>query len=1365
MKPKSSASRLFFPTAMTLAGFALLASPAVHATTFYWDNGAGNNASGNNTNWATTLGGGTDPAGTPNSLTDDVYFNILTLNTNQTMGLNGSRSYLGITFNSTGATNIENHTSSGTSNTLTIGSGGITVNNGAGTAGLGNNGATGSIIYRLADNQIWANNSNSLLTIGGSNIANVGNTTPYTLTLGGSGTAGITINSGIADGGTTGTTAITVNNTGGGTTTLVSANSYSGKTTITAGILSLGNALAMQNSVLDTTASVTGGATDGLRTTVTTLTLGGLTGNKNLASVFTTATGGTTGLIANGGFAGLTALTLNPGSGVTNSYSGAITNGAATTALNKTGLGTQTLAGANTYTGNTTVTGGTLNITGSLTGNTTASTLALGTTAANTVVNVSGNMTLFNVTGSAIANSNAVYNQTAGTVTISPTATSTFATAGSGNFNLTGGTYNVSTGGFLLTNGATATGVAYVGGTGNLTLANTSNGGIVFNGTGALTVGPGGTMTRANGAAAFYLNVGTNSTSFLNVAGGNIDLGTGLVRFGNGGSVTGLSSSINLAGGTLTMGAVVTNIATSTGNFYANFAGGTLKASAALSSPFSTGNGVTTTSTIFGAITNNNNANTAFNTQIGTTSNFTGGLTIDTNGNSVTYGNALLGANTASNGVKQTNITVTGGTGYIGAPLVQFTGGTLATNGSPATGYAVINAAGAVTGVVITSPGEYSTAPTVTLTGGGGTGASIALSTLSANVADSGLTKIGANTLTLSSATVNTYTGATTVNAGTLALNYANLAAPTNLVNSGSALVLGGGTLSMSAKNTNTSQTFAGTTLNSGGSAISVTPNGAGAVFVLGGITRNSGSTVLFTLPTGTQNSTYGITTTATNTATSILGGWATTGNDWAVTGASGTNNVTALSSYFTYDNVAGWIGAGAGATSNMTDGSGYDATYTNSITLNSLRFNASGSDSNLGVVSGNNLTVASGGILVTNNVGAKYQRIGFLNNSFNTGEGQGGLTSSGTELLINQNNSSTGHLEIYSSIFGTGVSLVKSGAGFLDLKGLAASYDGATTINGGTLQVSGGNDRLPTGTTLTINNGTFQLASVNQNVAGLAGSATAIVDNFAGTNTLTVSGAGSNNFAGVIKNTTGTLNLTQSGAGIQTLSGANTYTGTTTVASGTLVISGNQSSATGAVSVNGTLAGSGGTVGGNTTINAGGHLAVGDGTAHSTGKETFTGKLTFVATSIFDWDISSPITNQAGADQGTYDQVINTNAAKMSGTSVFNVILGTGKSYSDAFWDTDKTWTNVFSGTGVATDLSTIFTSFTDNGTPLIGGLVPGEGTFTFNGSTTLTWSAVPEPTSALAGLLLTAGLLRRRRRTGVERAIPNRDTSFSTW
>lgn len=150
---------------------------------------------------------------------------------------------------------------------------------------------------------------------------------------------------------------------GVGSARLASANTYSGITKVSDGILSLTNALALQNSAVDTTASVTGTATAGLVAGVTTLTLGGLTGNKNLADVFATGTAG--------GYGSVTALTLNPGTGVTRTYGAAITNGAAGMSLTKTGLGTQVLSATNTYTGATTVSVGTLVVDGSISTSTT----------------------------------------------------------------------------------------------------------------------------------------------------------------------------------------------------------------------------------------------------------------------------------------------------------------------------------------------------------------------------------------------------------------------------------------------------------------------------------------------------------------------------------------------------------------------------------------------------------------------------------------------------------------------------------------------------------------------------------------------------------------------------------------------------------------------------------------------------------------------------------------------------------------------------------------------------------------------------------------------------------------------------------
>jgi autotransporter-associated beta strand protein len=132
-----------------------------------------------------------------------------------------------------------------------------------------------------------------------------------------------------------------------------SGNSFYGTTTILEGILNLGHPTSLQNSPLDTLECVPGDATNGLQTTATTLTLGGLIGDKNLASVFTTTSGG---------YGNLTALTLNPYTGATFEYSGVIANGAAGMTLSKTGAGKQILSGANTYTGATSISAGTLAI-------------------------------------------------------------------------------------------------------------------------------------------------------------------------------------------------------------------------------------------------------------------------------------------------------------------------------------------------------------------------------------------------------------------------------------------------------------------------------------------------------------------------------------------------------------------------------------------------------------------------------------------------------------------------------------------------------------------------------------------------------------------------------------------------------------------------------------------------------------------------------------------------------------------------------------------------------------------------------------------------------------------------------------------
>lgn len=133
-----------------------------------------------------------------------------------------------------------------------------------------------------------------------------------------------------------------------------------------------------------------------------------------------------------------------------------------------------------------------------------------------------------------------------------------------------------------------------------------------------------------------------------------------------------------------------------------------------------------------------------------------------------------------------------------------------------------------------------------------------------------------------------------------------------------------------------------------------------------------------------------------------------------------------------------------------------------------------------------------------------------------------------------------------------------------LNLTG-ASTYTGATNIQSGTLKV-GVTNALPSGTTLTLGatgySAALDLNGFNQTVGGLASAGTLAnqsVTNAAagtGTATLTVNNTVDGTFGGIIKNgATAKVALTKSGAAVFTVTGANTYTGTTTVNGGTLAL------------------------------------------------------------------------------------------------------------------------------------------------------------------------------------------------------------------
>jgi autotransporter-associated beta strand protein len=237
---------------------------------------------------------------------------------------------------------------------------------------------------------------------------------------------------------------------------------------------------------------------------------------------------------------------------------------------------------------------------------------------------------------------------------------------------------------------------------------------------------------------------------------------------------------------------------------------------------------------------------------------------------------------------------------------------------------------------------------------------------------------------------------------------------------------------------------------------------------------------------------------------------------------------------------------------------------------------------------------------------------------------------------------------------------------------------------------------------------------------------------------------------------------LLKSNSGTLTLSGTNTYTGDTLISGGTLKLdatgtinnTSGVSIGAGEFSYNSATAltqavsfsGSSGTLSGTGTITPAVTVASNNtytpGVKGAAGTQTLTGGVTFDSGSIFQWDIGT-----SGGSETGHDTVTNTGGLAGS-AAVFNVVLGTG-AYTDTFWDTAQSWSDVFS----VGNLASVFSSITGTGVTWDSGTsrgnVTGEGYFTM-ATNTLSWTAVPEPTSALAGLLITAGLLRRRRAAG---------------
>ena len=436
-------------------------------------------------------------------------------------------------------------------------------------------------------------------------------------------------------------------------------------------------------------------------------------------------------------------------------------------------------------------------------------------------------------------------------------------------------------------------------------------------------------------------------------------------------------------------------------------------------------------------------------------------------GEAFTLGKALADTGGNVNSVVKTGLgttilavanTYTGGTTISGGVLgvgnrnalgttgtISFSGGTLQFSAANTTDYSARFSTASSQSYSLDTNGQAVTLATALTSAGGA------------------LNKSGAGTLTLSG--LNTYSGTTTVSAGTLVLDKSG----TGALASTSAIALGGGTFSVLGKTgaNVTAQTMASLAVNGPTCGLVIKPNeGTSTTLTITSntVTRSAGGAVSFDTSAGTPATAM----IAWNPALSggIIGGGFTI-KDNANTGFA---TVTAGKvTRFT----GGTVLTASNPNNVNTDFRATTAgTITNTVTgaaLNSLTIDTAAGAAIWDL--GNKVaSITTGGLLMT----------GAANYTIQNGSLQS--ASANHDLVLNQY--AVGALTISAAIGGTTTSLTKTGSGKLILNG-AQTY-GTLTVSGGITAING---LVGTGTTsvTVIGAGTaLKFGSVSQNLASL---------------------------------------------------------------------------------------------------------------------------------------------------------------------------------------------------------------------------------------------------------------------------------------
>ena len=1306
----------------------------------------------------------------------------VTMDGTGTLALSGTNTFTGATAVNSGTLEIRNNAALGTTaGTTTVANGATLALNNAtpiaevtttlNGAGVGNNGA----LRNIAGNNTWSG------AVALASNSTIGADTGTTFTV-----------SGVISG------AGALTKAGAGTLIVSAANTYTGATNINGGTLQLGVANTLPSTTAVTIAS---GATLNLNGYAETVSsLAGASGSSLSLGAGTLTTGDTTSTT----FAGVASGTGN---------------------ITKVGTGTLTLSGANTYSGTTTVSAGILKLgaNNALASNS-ALTLFGGTLATNGFSDVVNSLRL-------TASSTIDYGGLAGILTISTNAggwTAGTLTISNWNGNLTGGgsdqflvssatglsanmLSNITFAGYgagaqIITVGSnfevvpltTATNTWNVDAAGNWTTttnwtpnSNPSGVGISVNFAGAITANR--TVTLDAARTVGYLNFNNSHNYTLAPAAAQrltMDVGGGSAQINvtNTGSPTisaGLTLNDNLiinqdnASGTLTLSAAnAITAGTAQGNITVNGAGNTV-----ISGTITTGTGSLTKNEA-GTLTLSSNANT-----------YTGATTVNGGTLAATWlanggVNSSIGASTNI----ASNLVINGGTlQYTGAATSSnrlFTIGTTAGSAIDASGTGTLSFTN--TGSIVLN--GTNTARTFTLTGSN-TGANTFASILTDNgTGATSLTKSGAGTWVLSGA--NTYTGATTITAGTLRLGASNVLADTSNVNltgataifdvngqtdtvgsiagiAGSSITLGAGALTSGGSNATT--TFAGTITGTG----TLTQSGTGTLTLTGANTYSGKTSIqngvlsvssLNKVTGGTASSNLGAPVTVangtidlgngTNTGTlqytgagettdrvinlagSTGGGTIDSSGSGAVTFSSnltatvaGAKTLTLTGTNAGNNMFSGNIVNGSGTTAVTKAGSGTwvltgTNTYTGATAINSgiLEIQSAAA---LGSTAGAT-TVASGATLNINNAAGLTVAENLTLNGFGTGVNgalhniAGANTWSGT-IALNSDSSigvdSGSTLTVSGVISGAAAnSLTKVGAGTLVLGNAANTYAGPTDVEGGTVSIAaegdlGATPGTVTANQLTLNNGTL----LNTGATSLSANRGV---------TLGSSGGTFNNSAALTVNSiiTGTGSLTKTGASTLTLSAVNTYSGATNITGGTLqygVANALPSATAVTISNAGTLAlnNYSGTVGSIATGAGGGSITLGSGTLTTGGNNsstTFaggisgTGGLTKAGSGTLSITGASTYTGATAINAGTLQ--LGAGGSAMTGGSAVTIASG-------ATFDVENGQTTNSIGALTANSGSTLAigsgTLITTGGT--ISGGLSGSGTLQTSGTLTI--------------------------------------------